>query len=313
MQTYDFFKQVTDLSMPDCDAVKQAILARPAAQKRRFAARYLAAAAAFAVISAAGWAAMPRLFSSAPDPAPLPPDAPVPSVADTAEPPDNAEGPTKGPSGPVESPEGPAADPSEPTEELMAGIRFNALDEESVGPDMALARWIYDNAVEWDLSQVLEYLGRDPLPADLPEGLLPDFDENSRWMYSENDDGSVWAQFGFAWREAPSSEVYNPLERRLDVTVSRSEIFNCGLWMFRDEMQPSTLRGTTLYLGERRMGYGPYTVVKDGPNTPAGYYDVFVAQFEYSGLYYEVTAENLTKEEFVSALASILGGEESAP
>ena len=254
MRTYDFFKQVSDLSMPDRDAVKQAILARPAAQKRRYGARYLAAAAVFAVIFAAGWAALPRIFSSSPAPAPLPPDALIPSAADPAEPSDDAE------------------DPAESAEALMADVHFNDLNGVA-DTDRALAKWVYDNAVEWDLSRVLEYVGCDSLPAKLPEGLLPTFDEDSRWMYSENDDGTVWAQFGFAWREDPGSEAYNPLERRLDVTVSKSEIFNCGIWMFREEMHPSTLRGVTLYLGERQIGYGPYTVVEDGPNTPAGYYD----------------------------------------
>lgn len=300
MQTYDFFKQVTDLSMPDCDAVKQAILAQPVAQKRRYGARYLAAAAAFAVIFAAGWASMSGLFSSAPDPAPLPPDASIPSVMDTSESSDDTGDPTVDP-----------ADPLEATESLMADVHFNDLNGVA-DTDRALAKWVYDNAVEWDLSRVLEYVGCDSLPAKLPEGLLPTFDEDSRWMYSENDDGTVWAQFGFAWREDPGSEAYNPLERRLDVTVSKSEIFNCGIWMFREEMQPSTLRGVTLYLGERQIGYGPYTVVEDGPNTPAGYYDLFVAQFEHGGLYYDVTAENLSEEEFIETVASMLAAGEGA-
>ena len=48
-----------------------------------------------------------------------------------------------------------------------------------------------------------------------------------------------------------------------------------------------------------KMDYGPYTVVEDGPNTPAGYYDLLIAQFQFAGLDYEVVADNLTEEEFV--------------
>lgn len=66
------------------------------------------------------------------------------------------------------------------------------------------------------------------------------------------------------------------------------------------------LNGHAVLFGKRKMDYGPYTVVEDGPNTPAGYYDLLIAQFQFAGLDYEVVADNLTEEEFVKIISSML-------
>lgn len=292
MKTHEFF-QMACTDLPDREVVAAQILAQPA-PRRHITARYLATAAVAAVILAAGLTVLPHGGPAAPTPAPLPSEHPVPVTG--------RENPTE-PEDPAEQPEQPPEEPEEPVPETFLYIN----DVTELAADGALNRLLIQNAQQWSLPQVLEYLACDPRPASLPAGLEPTFDENSTWMYSEAEDGlALWAQFGFSWCEHPDSEEYDPLERRLDMTVSRGEIFNCCVYVFPDEMVPSSISGTEVMLGHRQMGYGPYTVVEDGPNIPAGYFDVYVAQFQHHGLSYEVISENLTQEEFVSALEEML-------
>ncbi len=296
MKTHDFFHKVCAADLPDCDAVSAAILARPVA-KSRFAARYAAMAAVLTIVVAAGFAALPHLTPTLPDPVP-PTVVTAPVEPEKKEPADAAEKPDE----PV---------PEEPeTPEEPPVIVFNQLDELSSDWDIARANvfigedWIH----MWSLSQVQDYLGRDPVAfLEPPDGLVPCFNENSYWQYAKAPDGrEVLAQFQFSWREQPDREDYDPLERHLSVTVAKREIFTCGIIVDDDRMKPSIIRGTTLYLGERQMPYGPYTVVEDGPNIPAGYYDCYVAKFEYDGLNYYVESDSLTKGEFIAALKDLL-------
>ncbi len=43
---------------------------------------------------------------------------------------------------------------------------------------------------------------------------------------------------------------------------------------------------------------------------PAGYYDMYVAEFEYDGIEYEIVAEQMEAEEIVKVVSSIIYGEE---
>lgn len=286
MQTNDFFKLVTDQAMPDRALIPETIFRTPAPKRRTPLRYFAAAAAAAALLCAAG------LYLQGIQPTPTPAPAPNQSALSAA---------------PAPAPESsPQSSAQEESPEPPVSLFFNQLDE-TASADSALARWIYDNAQEWDYAQVSAYLGETILPADLPDDLQPVFDEQTRWMYAENPEtGNVWGQFGFTWREHPDSTEYDPLERSLRVSVARGELLSCGVYLFREEMTPSTVCGVTVYAGRRQMGYGPYTVAEDGPNIPAGYYDVLIAQFKHDGLHYDITAENLTQKEFTAAVVSLL-------
>lgn len=299
MQTYEFFRRAVTPMLPDAEETARAILAGPA-PKRRFAARYAAAAAAVAVILAAGAAALPHLMPSAPT---APPAAPALSAPPVTQPP-SAPTPTPPPAPAPAEPE-PEPEPETPPDEIHIHDLTDSLEV-----DFALSRelsnMLLENQEWWNLRRIRDYWGWDPLPSELPEGLKPTFDDDARWQYAAAPEKDfVWDQFSFTWREHPGSEEYDPLERQVHMTVSTREIFECGLLVDRADMEASTVGGVTMYLGYRAMGYGPYTVVEDGDNIPAGYSDVYVAEFQRGGLRIQVDTDNLTEAEFLAVLRSI--------
>ncbi|MCI8525033.1 MAG: hypothetical protein HFF17_03740 [Oscillospiraceae bacterium] len=301
MQTHEFFRQVTAPSVPDWDA--ETMLRRIRTRKpRRFAARYLASAAAAAVVLLAGAALLPRLAPQTPAPLPDGPAAVAPPIDEPRETPAETAPETAEPSETPEAPELPEA-PALPPDE----IHIHELDETQqadAAPSLERMQILQQNQEEWTLEQILAYWGWDPRPEALPAGLEPAFDADSRWLYCDAE-GVLWDQFALSWCEDPGSKEYDPLERSVTMTVSTQPVFHCAVLVFEDEQLHSTVSGVSMLLGHRSMPYGPYTVVENGPNQPAGYCHVFQAQFQLGGLYFEVVTENLSQEEYLSVLRAV--------
>lgn len=143
----------------------------------------------------------------------------------------------------------------------------------------------------------------------MPDGLKSHIDiyPDSKFTVIYNNDHSVaYEQFGFIYREEFQKEQYNPLEKQFRVYVSKQDFVMDYVTLFDDEMENSTLNGQELLLGKRKMSYGPYTPVENGPNIPTGYYDVFLAKFIMNEIYFEIVADNFTEDEFIEALDSII-------
>jgi hypothetical protein len=188
-------------------------------------------------------------------------------------------------------------------------IIFNALHEASAGkmklnfdPEKTYKK-------ELTVDEVISYLGTDVRPTKLPYGLkdytkvYPDYKFTA--IYN-NDDTVAYEEFTFSYKVDFQSTEYNPLEKQFQVCVSKQEFIRDYVIVFDDEMDKSIINGQELLLGKRKMSYGPYTVVKNGPNIPAGYYDIFVAKFIVKGVHFEVVSDNFTEDEFVETLASII-------
>lgn len=279
-----FWKQVCDRSLPDFDAVEQAILRAPVAKARPRGVFWAAAALAL-VLLAAGTAGLLQRGGTA-APTPQTPDPVLPAPVTEEEKPD----------------EGQKTEnvPEEPDDVVV----FNEMGEDEVSGalrlDMAVA---LENGQRWDLAQIQTYLGFDPLPEAVPEGLTATFDETSTWVYAEDGKGWVWDQFSFLYDDG--LDIYDPLERTLTVTVAGSEIFECGINFSEEDLKPSTISGVEMWLGQRQVDYGPYTDGPDGEKIPAGYYPLMEANFQRDGFFVRVTAENLTEDEFVAVLKDL--------
>ena len=169
--------------------------------------------------------------------------------------------------------------------------------------------------VQWGMDDVIEYLGTDFRPHYLPDDLEKyqgfNSDIDGIWTVFFNNDGTV---VSFPWTFALSysesfDDTYDPNRRRLFIEVGKGEVpFQCGLYLAESET-PSNIKGNEVFVGYHRMNYGPYTYSGDvkSPETriPAGYYDVYFAEFMYNGVGYYVEAENLSQEEFVEILLSL--------
>lgn len=192
--------------------------------------------------------------------------------------------------------------------DLMAAVYFNNMNEKV----MSAERRLFDPEKTYEKkmtdAEAFAYLNKDVRPTDLPKGLkyaadvLPNY---SHTIFYNNDGTICFDQLHFSYAE--DFEKYDPLAKGLNITASKavSAQSDC-ICVWSEEMRPSDINGVKVMIGFRKMPYGPYTVVENGPNTPAGYYDLFIADFSCGGINYQIISDNFTEEEFVKAIASML-------
>ena len=92
------------------------------------------------------------------------------------------------------------------------------------------------------------------------------------------------------------------------ITASKIGILSDCIYLLpENEVKTSDIDGTAVTFGYRSMPCGPYN-----PDThePSGYYDMYVAEFEYDGIEYQIVAEQMEAEEVVKVVSSIIYGEE---
>jgi len=187
---------------------------------------------------------------------------------------------------------------------------FNSLEESSVGDSSKLyfdPQKTYRK--ELTVDEVISHLGTNIPSPKLPDGLKghTDIYPDSKFTVIYNNDHTIaYDQFVFIFGEEFQKEEYNPLEKQFRVYVSKQGFVMDYVTLFDDEMEKSILDGQKLLLGKRKMDYGPYTPIENGPNIPTGYYDVFVAKFIMNEIYFEIVADNFTEDEFIEALGSII-------
>lgn len=290
MTDKELMKRVTDGHMPDLEQVRQAIVSGAVHAPRRSIAKRLAPAIACFLILIVSVVTL-----SSANQTPIAPDK---GDLDGSE-------YSHGNHAVLDSP---SLEDGLGEQDQMAKVHFNIL-EESLSAD----RVYFDPETTYEkqltLAETIEYLGRDVRPSVIPEELTAYIDQYPDAHFTiiyNNDDTVAFDQFQFTYQEEFESEAYTPLEKQLNVLVSKTGVKNDCVYVWSDDMQPSELHGQTLMIGKREIPYGPYTVVEDGPNIPAGYYDLFLAEFNYDGIYYQVIADNFTEEEFVQTLSSML-------
>lgn len=311
MKENDLLRQSLTPDLPNPELIRQKILQEPATPKKRRKNLFtvLPAAACIALLITAA-----ALFSHE-NPLSLPFAAvsPESSTGVATEPVTSSsshENPVTQPAAvvtpkPSDQETNSSAQPAQPASAYDA--YFNTL-----GSDVASACKLYiDPAKTYtktlSFSQLLDYLGRDVRPTYLPAGLQGEDVKDQSFTLIYNNDGTLNSgSFSFFYQEKPGNQGYDPLERRLQISVAKGQLFRDCIYTWPDETRESSINGHAVQLGKRKMPYGPYTVVENGPNTPAGYYDLFVAEFQFAGLDYEVVADNLTESEFLAVLASML-------
>lgn len=212
---------------------------------------------------------------------------------------------TPDPTAQAEQVKNPDAEHARPA--LAPEIHFNELGSEGIAANMPY----YDPKETYEkqltFSQLVDYLGRDIRPASIPKDLHSASVRDMAFTMIYKNDGSIlYDSFSFYYQEKPGNPDYDPLERKLVISVSKMQLLRDCLYAWPEDTQETYLNGHAVQLGKCKMPYGPYTVVESGDNTPAGYYDLFVADFQFAGLDYQVVADNLTEAEFVETLSSML-------
>lgn len=157
--------------------------------------------------------------------------------------------------------------------------------------------------------QALEYYGIGIKQEDLPEGLIDDNIDRTYLIYYDKNQKIKDDTNAFIFSEPNISDEYNPLRRNLSIVVSKDEISRDCIYIEDNELKKSLINDVEIILGHTLMSYGPYNPKKktaDGRNEPAGYYDLFQAEFIYNDIYYHIISENLNKAEFIDVVGKII-------
>lgn len=176
------------------------------------------------------------------------------------------------------------------------------------------ARLYYDPAqydtVYWDETEILSYYGKDLTPPYIPEGLTAAPGNETTTVVIGKDqnikEDSVGMGFYHAYYEDGSPKLTENIAacRGFSLTVSKIGLIKDYLYILpENEIQVSDINGTEVTFGYRSMPYGPYDAQT---HEPSGYYDLYVAEFQFEGIEYEIVTEQLPQEEIVKIVGSII-------
>lgn len=173
---------------------------------------------------------------------------------------------------------------------------------------------LYDTVL-WDREAVISYYGRDLSPAYIPSGLIPAPGNGTASVIIGKDqtvaEDTICLSYYHDYYEDGSPRLTDDVAavKGLSVTASRLGLLtDCCYVLTEDDVTISDIGGIPVTIGYRSMPYGPYD-----PQThePSGFYDLYVAEFEYEDIEYQIIAEQLELDELVKVTASIIYGTDS--
>lgn len=172
----------------------------------------------------------------------------------------------------------------------------------------------YDTDVVWDKDEVKNYYGKDLTPLYIPDGLVAASGNGTARVVLEKNGkvvkDTVTLSFYHDYYEDGSPKLTEDVAAVKGFSITASKIgllSDCIYLLPENEAKTSDIDGTAVTFGYRSMPYGPYD-----PDThePSGYYDMYVVEFEYDGIEYQIVAEQMEAEEVVKVVSSIICGEE---
>lgn len=172
---------------------------------------------------------------------------------------------------------------------------------------------LYDY-IQWDRNDIIDYYGKDLTPVYVPDGLTAAIGNGTASVIADQRgnivEDTVQLSFYHDYYEDGSPKMTEDVAatKGFLFTASKIGLLNDCLYLLpENEVKISDIDGTSVTFGYRSMPYGPYD-----PDThePSGYYDMYVAEFEYDGIEYKVVAEQMEAEEVVKVVSSIIYGEE---
>ena len=172
---------------------------------------------------------------------------------------------------------------------------------------------LYDH-IQWDKNAVIEYYGKDLNPAYIPDGLTAAIGNGTARVIVDKSgnivEDTVRLNFYHDYYEDGTPKLTEDVAavKGFSITASKIGILSDCIYLLpENEVKTSDIDGTAVTFGYRSMPCGPYN-----PDThePSGYFDMYVAEFEYDGIEYQIVAEQMEAEEVVKVVSSIIYGEE---
>lgn len=171
---------------------------------------------------------------------------------------------------------------------------------------------LYDKVI-WNTEDIVNYYGSDLTPPYVPEGLIPSPGNEKDQVIVKKDgtveNDTVWLEYYHDYYEdgSPMNTEGVVANKGFTLMVSKLGIVNDCLYILpENEVQVSDVGGTSVTIGYRMMPYGPYD---EETHEPSGYYDLYVAEFEFEGRDYQLVAAQMELEEVVKVVSSIIFGE----
>lgn len=172
----------------------------------------------------------------------------------------------------------------------------------------------YDR-IQWDKNAVIEYYGKNLPPATyIPDGLTAAVCNGIASAIADKSgkivEDTLQLNFYHDYYEDGSPKLTEDMvaTKGFSMTASKIGLLNDCLYILpENEVKTSDIDGTAVTFGYRPMPYDPYD-----PDThePSGYYDMYVAEFEYDGIEYQIVAEQIEAKEVVKVVSSIIYEEE---
>lgn len=190
-------------------------------------------------------------------------------------------------------------------------------EDTSLVEDVGMARKYYDpelyDTINWNKQDLNVYYGKELAPKYIPEGLSPSWGNDTATVIIGKD-GTValddaWLSYYHDFYEDGSPKLTENVAAVKGFTINASKLgmpFQCGILVMPGDMKATDINGTEVFFGHRSMLYGPFD-----PEThePSGYYDIYVAEFEFDGISFRVTTDQLEAEEIVKIVSSMICGD----
>jgi hypothetical protein len=157
----------------------------------------------------------------------------------------------------------------------------------------------------WDWDDVVKYLGWDITPDYLMPGLItnPWLDFKNRIIF--NNDGTIvsdtiWLEFYTEFPYDDGSQAIGGDSTGIRIIASKMGHLNDHIIIWEDNMVESLINDTVVKFGHRSLGYGGTY------ENPDFYFDLYVAEFEIVGVSFQVISSNISEEEFVKMVQSLI-------
>lgn len=164
--------------------------------------------------------------------------------------------------------------------------------------------------IEMDWNSICSYFDNDFEIKNLPNVLSPSAKNKEVWYFGEDEEGNIiddriTLSFYSDYYEDnnPKSSDAIPIPRGVDIICSKIGWHMDYILGDDSNYMKSSINGQSVTIGHMQMEYGPYD---EFTNEPAGKYDLYAAQFQYKGIFYEILSQRLSKEEVVQIISNIL-------
>lgn len=187
----------------------------------------------------------------------------------------------------------------------LSNVTFNEFDSQLAAAPPYYDPELYDS-VSWSEEEIYEYFGEGILPQFIPEGLLRNIGQ--RVVVSKT--GEVCADTVVLYYYHDYDESGTPKHTKdiaanygFSVTVSKLGLLNDCLYVQPENQIEQTIIGeTAVTFGYREM---PSESSNNEKNTC---YDLYVAEFEMGDIAYQIVAEQLSAEDVIKIVSSIIYG-----